>query len=300
MGAWNAEGLWDSPPNNTATYLLPPVAHIGHGPAGVAFYPGTGLPAGYRNHFFMCDFPGGVHSFAVQTRGAGFEVYDLRQFLWELYPVDIDFGPNGGAYVLDWVQGWEKTGKGRLFRIFEDKASLDPLVALTRKLLAEGLANRSNDELAILLGFADMRVRLEAQFELAARGPAATNVLGPIALNSPNELARMHAIWAIGQIGRQEPAAYALLFPLFDDLSNSEVRAQAAKVLAQNKLGIGYAQLAKAALDPIPRVRYFGTIGLGKIGESDAADTILEVLRDNNDVDPHLRHAGVMALTMFI
>jgi quinoprotein glucose dehydrogenase len=296
MGAWNAEGLWELPPNNTATYLLPPVAHIGHGPAGIAFYPGTGLPGGYRNHFFMTDFPGGVHSFAVQNRGAGFEVYDQRQFLWELYPVDIDFGPEGGAYVLDWVEGWEKTGKGRLFRIFEEQSVKDPLVAQTKKLLSEGFSQRSIDELGILLGFVDQRVRMEAQFELAARGLAATNVLGKTAHNSPNELARMHSIWAIGQIARREPAAYTLILPLVDDLSNSEIRAQAAKTLGGNKFGIGYAQLAKAALDPIPRVRYFGVMGLGKLGESYAGDTIIQVLRENNDADPYLRHAGVTAL----
>ena len=295
MGAWNAEGLWELAPTNTAAYLLPPVAHIGHGPAGIAFYPGTGLP-GYRNHFFMCDFPGGVYSFAVQSRGAGFEVYDLRQFLWELYPVDIDFGPDGGAYVLDWVQGWEKTGKGRLFRIFEDRSAQDPLVAQTKQLLAAGFSQRSTDELASLLGFIDLRVRLEAQFELAARGLSATNLLAQTAHHSPNEMARMHAIWAIGQIGRAQPEVYELLSPLFEDQSNAEIRAQAAKVLGDGKAGFAYAHLAKAALDPIARVRYFGTIGLGKLGESDAADTILQVLRENNDADPYVRHAGVMAL----
>lgn len=298
MGAWNAEGLWELAPKNTATYLLPPIAHIGHGPAGLAFYPGTGLPDSYRNHFLMCDFPGGVHSFAVQSRGAGFEVYDLRQFLWELYPVDVDFGPDGGAYVLDWVQGWEKTGKGRLFRIFQEQSALDPLVAQTRDLLAQGFTGRTIEQLGTLLSFADMRVRTEAQFELASRGLTATNLLAEIALDSPNELARMHAIWALGQVARTQPEVYTHLFPLFDDASNAEIRAQAAKILGENKFGIGGDFLVRAALDPIPRVRYFGVLGLGKIGEGDALDTILRVLRENNDADPFLRHAAVMALTL--
>lgn len=296
MGAWNMEGLWDFPPTNTATYLLPPIGHVGHGPAGVSFYPGTGMPAMYRNHFFMCDFPGGVHSFAVQPRGAGFDVVDLRQFLWELYPVDVDFGPDGGAYVLDWVQGWEKTGKGRLFRIFEEKSAKDPLVAQTKELLARGMEKRSLDDLGKLIAFQDMRVRQTAQFELAARGNSATNLLNQTALSSPNELARIHAIWALGQIARVQPLTYMLLFPLVDDAS-PEIRAQAAKVLAESRLAIAAPSLAKAAVDPEPRARFFALMGLGKIGGPDAPDLILQVLRENNDADPFLRHAGVMALT---
>jgi quinoprotein glucose dehydrogenase len=297
MGAWNAERLWEMAATNTAAYVIPPIAHVGHGPAGVAFYPGTGLPNEYRNHFFMCDFPGGVQTFSVQPRGAGFDVVNPRRFMWELFPVDVDFGPDGGVYVLDWVQGWEKTGKGRLFRVFEEKSSAEPLVAETRKILAEGMTKRTADELGRLLTHADMRVRLEAQFELAGRGTEGTNILAQVALNSPHELARLHGIWGLGQVGRTNPLTYTLLFPLVEDTSNAEVRAQAAKVLADSKFPLAFPQLARAAADPNMRVRYFGVLGLGKLGGLDAVEPVIQVLRDNNDADPFLRHAGVMALT---
>jgi quinoprotein glucose dehydrogenase len=299
LGAWNLEGIWEMSTNNTAAYVIPPIAQIGHGPAGIAFYPGTGMPAQYRSHFFMTDFPGGVHSFAVQPRGAGFDVFDLRQFVWELYPVDVDFGPDGGAYVLDWVEGWEKTGKGRLFRIFDEKSAKDPLVAQTRQILAEGMEKRGPDELGHLLGHADMRVRQEAQFELAGRGVGMTNVLLNTLYNSPNDLARYHAIWAIGQIGRAQPLAYTLLFPLVENATNAEIRAQAAKVLGDSHFGLAEPYLGRAASDQNLRVRYFGLLGLGKIGATDASDAILQALRDNNDSDPFIRHACVMALTQF-
>ena len=296
MGAWNTERLWELAPTNTAAYVIPPIAHVGHGPAGIAFYPGTGLPSHYRNYFFMCDFPGGVQSFAVQTRGAGFSVVDSRQFLWDLFPVDVDFGPDGGVYVLDWVQGWEKTGKGRLFRVFEEQSAKDPLVAQTRQLLAEGMSKRNADELGNLLAHADMRVRLEAQFELAARGVEGTNALMQVAYNSPHELARLHGIWGIGQFARTNQLAYPLLFPLLEDTSNAEVRAQAAKVLADGRFALAFPHLARAAADPNPRVRYYGVLGLGKLGGVDAVEPVIQALRDNNDADPFLRHAGVMAL----
>jgi quinoprotein glucose dehydrogenase len=297
MGAWNAERLWELSGTNTAAYVIPPVAHIGHGPAGVAFYPGTGLPPQYRNHLFMCDFPGGIQSFSVQNRGAGFDASNPRQFLWDLYPVDVDFGPDGGLYVLDWVQGWEKTGKGRLFRIFDEKSAADPIVAQTRTLLAEGMTKRAPDELGTLLAHADMRVRLEAQFELAGRGADGSNILAQVALNSPHELARLHGIWGLGQFARTNPLAYNLLFPLMEDTSNPEVRAQATKVVADSKFVLAFPYLARAAQDANARVRYFGILGLGKLSGPDVVEPIIQALRDNNDADPFLRHAGVMAIT---
>jgi quinoprotein glucose dehydrogenase len=297
LGAWNSEALWEMQPKNTAAYLLPPVAHIGHGPAGLSFYPGTGLPPEYNNHFFLCDFPGGVHTFSVFGKGAGFEVTDLKQFLWELYPVDVDFGSLGGVFVLDWVEGWDKPGKGRLYHLFEDTYSNDIAMMQTRKLLSEDFDKKSMEELANLLSHQDMRIRQAAQFALAAKGLEATNTLSNIALNSTHELARIHAIWGIGQIARTSPLVYPLLFPLLADTSDSEIRAQAAKVLGDGKFQLAFPYLARAALDPIPRVRYFGLIGLGKLASSDALETVRQVLRDNNDADPYLRHAAVMALT---
>lgn len=296
MGAWNAEALWDLPPTNTAAYVIPPIAHIGHGPAGVAFYPGTGLPNQYRDHFFMCDFPGGVHSFAVQNQGAGFAVTDLKQFLWDLYPVDVDFGPDGGAYVLDWVQGWDKTGKGRLFRIVDEKSAKDPLVEQTRTLLADGMTQRTPEELGRLLGFPDMRVRMEAQFELAARGPAMANILAEAALKATSVVARLHGIWGIGQLARSNPMMNELLYPLFEEVALPEIRAQAAKVLSDGRFALAFPYLARAAADTNPRVRYFGIVGLGRLGMAEGLDPINQALRDNNDADPFLRHAGVIAL----
>src|SRR5690606_10924694 len=203
MGSWNSERLWEMQDQSTAAYIIPPVAHIGHGPAGIAFYPGTGLPEQYQDHFFMCDFPGGVRTFTVQPKGAGFELGRLDTFLWELWPVDVDFGVDGGLYVLDWVQGWEKPGKGRLYRAFEPSSAGKPIVRETRDLLYGGLTSKSVDELAILLSHQDMRVRTEAHFALATRGLKATNALLNFALQSPRELARIHSIWALGMIARE-------------------------------------------------------------------------------------------------
>ncbi|HEX8294974.1 MAG TPA: PQQ-dependent sugar dehydrogenase, partial [Chthoniobacteraceae bacterium] len=81
LGAWNSEGMWRLDVAKTNLSLLPPVAHIGHGPAGIAYYPGTGLPDSYREHFFLADFPGGIRSFKLAPAGATYRVDQGGDFL---------------------------------------------------------------------------------------------------------------------------------------------------------------------------------------------------------------------------
>ncbi len=49
--------------------------------------------------------------------------------------------------------------------------------------------------------------------------------------------------------------------------------------------------------DENPRVRFQAALTLGKISDKDALEPVLQLLRENADKDPYLRHAGVMALT---
>ena len=295
LGLWNQEKLWELPPLNTAAYILPPIAHIGNGPAGLAFYPGTGMPPRYENHFFMCDFPGGVHSFALRQRGASYEVVDLREFFWGLYPVDIDFGPEGGAYVADWVAGWEKTNKGRIYRVFDPDTVSEAIVGETKELLVEGMADRSRRRLLRLLEHPDRRVRLEAQFALAAQGADSTNSLFRVAQRNDNQLARIHAIWALGQIGRSDPQALACMIPLFED-EDPEIRAQAAKIAGDGRLHEAQFELIDLLTDVSPRVRFFAALGLGKLRHPGALEPVFQMIRENGDRDPFVRHGGVMAL----
>ncbi len=151
LGAWNSEMLWGLAPSNTALSYPPPVAHIGHGPAGIAHYPGTGLPDTFRDCFFYADFPGGIRYFRLEPSGASFKVANAGKWLesnspderegkllWNLYPTDIEFGPDGGAYVLDWVAGWEKTGKGRIWRVHDPAVDASAAVRETKAILAAG------------------------------------------------------------------------------------------------------------------------------------------------------------------
>jgi quinoprotein glucose dehydrogenase len=278
---WMVEKLWAMEAAATAPTEVPPAGYMGHGPSGVAYNPGTCLNDAYAGHFFMCDFPGGVRSFAARPKGAGFELFDEKEFLWELWPTDVKFGPDGALYVSDWVQGWAKPEKGRIFRVFDPAA---PAVD-TKRLLGEGMADRDPKELYALLGNADLRVRQAAQFELVAKKK--DSILAAAA-HSGSGFARLHGIWGLGQLGDVDK-----ILPLLKD-PDGEVRAQAAKVLGDRRASGGLTPLLK---DESPRVRLFAALGLGKGRQKEAIAPLLDFLRENADRDAFLRHAGVAALS---
>lgn len=298
-GAFNAEKIWYPHFDGQAAYLVPPIANIADGPSGVAYDPGTGLPERYREHFFLCDFRGGagsgIHSFAVKPKGAYFELVDHSWFVQNNLPTDVKVGVDGGVYWTDWVQGWDKTGKGRIYRASDPAAVKSTVVLETKTLIAAGMEHRSDNELARLLAYPDLRVRQEAQFALADNGSRAIRILVAVAKQAEHPLARLHAIWGLGQIGRKDAAALAPLLPLLND-RDAEVRAQAARVLGDAHFHRAFDGLVTLLRDPSLRVRFFAAMSLGKLGRREAEGPLLAMLRENADRDPYLRHAGVIGL----
>ena len=113
FGPWVQEELWKGGQDG----ILPPAGTVSQGPSGLAYYPGTGFGERLAGTFLHCDFPGGVTSFTVKPRGASYAVDRQEKFLWNCWPTDVDFGPDGAVYVLDWVSGWTQSPKGRIYRI---------------------------------------------------------------------------------------------------------------------------------------------------------------------------------------
>jgi quinoprotein glucose dehydrogenase len=302
-GPWNAEKLWHPRWDGQAAYIVPPLINIADGPSGVACEPGASLmPERYRDRFFLCDFRGasgqsGIRSLALAPEGASYKVVDSDQFVWGVEATDVEFGPDGALYMTDWIEGAgaTATGKGRIRTVFDPSRAGDPQVREVKTLLAEGMAGRPEEELARLLGHPNMRVRQEAQFALAAKGAAAITTLAGRARAGNDQLARVHAIWGLGQVGRTAPAALEKVAPLFES-DDAEVRAQAARVLGDARWASSGAALTARLGDESPRVRAFAAIGLGKLRYREAVGPLLGLLRDNADRDPYLRHAGVMGL----
>ncbi len=310
LGPWNAEKMWQPQNDEQPAYIVPPVANIGNGPSGLTHYPGVGLPERYNDHFFLCDFKGQpqrslVHSFVNSPKGASFELVDRNELISDVLVTDIEFGPDCNAYITDWVQGWDKPGIGRIYKISQPELAKSDLALETKKLLNEGMENKDVSQLIHLLGHRDQRVRMEAQFALVAKNAA--EPLIEAAKNHSSQLGRIHAMWGLGQIGRNALHADGALHlskqafePLISLLSDKdpEIRAQAARVLGDDKHSqLAYEPLVKLLQDvSYPRVQYFAALTLGKMGKKEGAGPIVEMLRGNNDKDAVLRHAGIMAL----
>src|SRR5262249_17898098 len=198
-GPWNYEPPW-KPGEVEAAYVLPPLKNFSNGPSGFTAYPGVGLSDRYKGHFFLANFSGntvasGIYSFGIKPKGASFEMTDDHRFIWNLLATDCEFGPDGAFYVSDWIDGWELTGKGRIYKFTDPQAMKDPAVAEARRLIADGMEGRSVVDLVKLLNHPHRNVRLEAQFALAAKGVAGIAALNPVARKDPNRQARLHAIW---------------------------------------------------------------------------------------------------------
>jgi quinoprotein glucose dehydrogenase len=304
QGDYNHENVRTRYPDigvRSAAYL-PPISNIGDGPSGFVYNPGVvGLPAKYDDHFFLCHFKGSkarskIQSFTIKPSGASFVLGESEPFLEETQPTDVDFGPDGALYFSDWGEGWERTKKGRIYRVYDPARIADPAVVETKKLINAGMDNRPAPELITLLAHADRRVRQEAQFELAERGAKSIDALSTTAARNANQLARLHAIWGLGQIGRKDAKAYTTVIPLLAD-TDAEVRAQAAKVLGDGRVAKAFDGLMTALKDSSARVRMFAALGVGKLGRKESVPAVLELLRANNNQDAFVRHGAVMALT---
>ena len=301
-GPWLAERMCYPAFEGQAAYLLPPLANIGNGPSGLTYHPGTGLNDSYKGRFFLCDFRGGtgsgIHSIAVKPKGAGYEVTDRSDFIWDVLVTDGDFGYDGCFYLTDWVNGWNLTGKGRIYRVFDPETRNNPAVLETKKLMAEGFEKRSSAELSGLLSHVDQRVRQEAQFALAGRGADGVKTFSPVAKAGGNLLPRLHAVWGLGQLARVSAtgaSAVDAMLPLLND-TDAEVRAQAAKVLGDVRSVKAYDGFVKLLSDAEARPKFFAAIALGRLGRAEAVPALINLLQVNDSKDLYLRHAGVMGL----
>lgn len=256
FGPWVHEELWKGGQDG----ILPSAGTVSQGPSGLAFYPGTGFGDRFTGRFLHCDFPGGIWSYSVRPAGATYLVDQKQKVLWNCWATDVDFAPDGAAYVLDWVNGWQRPDKGRIYRITDPARTNDPMVAEVRQVLAGGMKSRTLPQLLGWLGHVDRRVRLEAHWELASRGPSALPGLISVAQSRSNLAARLHALWATSIILRRAPmsvgaAELASLLKLLAD-PDPEIRGQTAlTVLGDGRLVNAERAAAPLLEDVSPRVR---------------------------------------------
>ena len=299
-GPFNNEKIWHPFHDDSPAYIVPPVENISDGPSGLEYYPGTGFGDEYKGQFFLCDFCGdasqsGIRSFRSVPNGAFWKIEDSQQPIWNMLATDIDFGSDGKFYASDWVFGWRGTNKGRLYSFENPQHVNSSIVKEVERLLKEGLKDQATTNVEVLLSHVDQRVRQEAQFELVRRGEYTT--LRRVAITpDKSQLARIHAIWGIGQMMRNSKTER----PMFDMGLNDLLKDNDPQVIcaATSLAAVGMDRQAIASLlkHENLRVRYCGSMALGKIGTSNELPSIIELLVDNKNGDPMVRHGAIMAL----
>lgn len=299
-GPWFAERMWHRPHAGQPAWIVPCVGKIGTGPAGFLFTSGTTLPDRYQNSFIMCNYAGGrgLESFKVVPKGAGFEIVDYHDFLTPIMATDAEFGPDGKLYVSDFVNlDWSGNSLGgRIYRVFDPDKVKSKEAREVKKLFAEGFGKLSTEKLVKLLGHPDQKVRLRAQWTLAARG--GEDVIRPLTTvlqHGDDRIERLHAVWCLGQIARKDINALNGVVPLTAD-ADVEVRAQVARVLGDARDHRASGRLLWALEHSEPRAQFFAAQSLGKLKYKPAIPAIFKVLAENKDADPWLRHACVAAL----
>ena len=318
---WMSEKRWELANPDQPAFLLPPVDHLTSGPSGLVFHPGTGFLESEAGRFMVCDYGGGaassgIWSFGVRHRGATLEMVDGRKMAWGIPVTDLDFSPSGDLMMSDFGGGWQSHAGGRLVALKAAQPWRAAEAADAARLLGEGMAGRSLDELGRLLGHADRRVRLRAQFELT-RSIEGFDVLRKAA-EAGQGVVRYHGIWGIGIMARRGAAAKAsalmddfadvpggnvkggalrVLTPLLTD-PDPEIRTQVIRTIGEiGEVGdiVNFAALLQ---DLSPRVRFHAAIAAGRAKAAGSMPYVWELLERSGEKDPYLRHAGVHALSL--
>jgi len=305
-GPFNREKIWHPYHREQPAYIVPPIDNLGDGPSGIAYYPGTGLGEEWKDFFFLVDFRGGsassgIRAIRVEPVGAFYRIAESASPLWNILATDLGFAPDGSMLVSDWVNGWVGEGKGRIYR-FSAPQHADPEV---KQLLGGDWTKLPADRLAVLLGHRDQRIRMESQLELARRGGAGDGSARRVlvdAVSQPSDtehrLARMHAAWGLGQISRKssdDPSLISTLTGLLKD-SDPMLRALAATTCSETGALAAASQFNELLADPEPRVQAAALLALAKHPQADSFDAIIKILSVNDDRDPIIRHAAIMAL----
>lgn len=298
---WMDEALFKPRWDGQAAYILPPLASFHGGPTGMAYNPGTGLGQDWLNKFFLVQFSGTpsrshIWCFDLKPKGASFELGNDESILNGVLPTGLRFGPDGALYLADWISGWDTKNYGRIWKLDVEnhKNDLAQERLETQKLMTFDYKNASNKKLTELLSYTDMRIRKKAQFELVHRNEI--TLLQKVTKESPNQFARIHAIWGIGQLADKVPGKALSLVDLLSD-NDVEIIAQTAKVLGDVKCSSAGEKLTPLLSHQNDRIKFFAAQALGRIQHKPAVKELLDMLAKNNDKDVYLRHSGVLALS---
>ncbi|MDA7510259.1 HEAT repeat domain-containing protein [Verrucomicrobia bacterium] len=305
---WFSEKLWSKPFPGQPHWHNPAVGHLSRGPSGLAHYPGTGLSDEYQDTFFLADFVGnqansGILSFKLASNGASYRLEKSERFVWNILATDLEFGNDGSLYISDWLNGWTGTGKGRIWKVESSSNAQDHSGSNQESIKTRSYSSLDATKLGNLLGHRNRNVRYRAQFELANRNKAGIEAFRDQLLRSTNPLARIHALWGLGQLAEKLDPRTSITPSVIIALkaNHPEVRAQAAKMIGNLSLPANQSPALLILLeDESPRVVYQAMMSATKLKLSSATPATLKILQSDRADDPAIRHAGVSYLSALL
>ena len=299
---WMDEKMYVPRWEGQAAYIIPPIQNFHNGPTGMQFNPGTALGKKWLNKFFLVEFVGNpdrshIWAFDLKPKGASFELGSDESILSGVLPTGIEFGPDGALYLADWINGWDTKNYGRVWKldVTESKDDLASQRKETERLMVLDYDNESVDDLVGFLSYPDMRIRQKAQFALA-KNKSGRKTFEKVAQGDVDQLARIHAIWGLGQLAGEKLENAKPLTALLAD-KDMEIVAQAVKILGDVKYTDVAPDLIPLLKSDNDRVRFFAAQALGRMQHEPAVQPLIELIAENNDEDLYLRHAAVLALS---
>lgn len=304
---WVKERMFDTYNEEQPQWVYPPASHVANGPSGVTWLTGESIPADLRGKFLLSNYRGASDNcnlllIAAKPKGAGYVAAEEREIVRGIGASDVELGYDGNLYICDFGGGWSVNENGSIQVAVSKNAAEREAGAKVAAMFKEGFVNRGVDELRSLLGHSDRRVRQAAQFALADKGEEGRAAFAAVINESTSQVARLHAIWGLGQLGRRDIAVAEALVPLLLQ-TDPEVRANAARVLGDLREASATTALLEAlAKDDSPRVRSLSAIALGRIakpGDAEVTKALFSAALTNGQKDPDivLRHALLAALS---
>lgn len=299
VNRWMQEKMWEPYNEVQPAYIVPPILNLTSGPSGLAYHPGTGYQLDCKDQFLICDYRGGpaasgIWRFGIAPKGAGFKVSDSAKFNWGAAVTDVEWGYDGKIYVADFITGWTSHEAGRIYTLSQAGVAEDQTVNQVATLFKEGFSRLDANALADLLGHPDQRVRLRAQYHLAQKTEGVA-LFTAAAHQRRNEMERLHGVWGLGILARKGNKNATTLLARLLDHKDTHVRGQTAKALGESTL-TDSSLLIPLLRDSSTRVQALAALALGRKPHPDAVDSLVEILIQNNNSDPYLRHAAIMGL----
>ncbi len=283
---WMRDGIWQPAHPGQPLFITPPLANYSNGPAGFIHEPGTALGSSLRNHFILDQFPSGqMTAFQIVPNGSTFAMKNERLIHSGLMGIGLAMAPTGELIIADWDGGYPLDQKGAIWFADDPTAKNSTERQETANLLNSNTLNATH------LSHPDQRVRLRAQFTLVKKGDY-TLLQKTAHDKKATQLARIHAIWGLGQGLRASKVDPATLVQLLAE-SDTELVTQSIKMLGDVKTS--GQPLVPLLAHPSQRVRFHAAIALGKLQESTAVTPLLS-LATKESTDPYMRHAIVTGL----